>query len=281
TPAASGDWMSRSVPTPGPFGAPSPAPFSSYPYTPGPSSSYDSAPTPSSNNFPSTPAASSSLGSGTGQGGLGSSNGGPSSVATPGAAPAASSARMQSVPTPGANQMPQTPAGGPTAPMTPASHFPQTPFMPTGGDYSSAGQISGYGSSTGGSQGSSGPSYDWATTDIEVKVSAGKDGSSFEGGQYNDQTGKMIKVPARNALSSMALCDVRLLSDGKVLQIPVQFLKPVAPLKNDGVKVLAGEHRGALGTLMGVDVQDGIVSLRGENMYKVLTMSVLGKHLAD
>ncbi|KAG0356522.1 transcription elongation factor spt5, partial [Gamsiella multidivaricata] len=34
TPAASGDWMNRSVPTPGPFGAPSPAPFANYPYTP-------------------------------------------------------------------------------------------------------------------------------------------------------------------------------------------------------------------------------------------------------
>ncbi|KAF9280240.1 transcription elongation factor spt5 [Mortierella alpina] len=294
TPAASGDWMNRGVPTPGPFGAPSPAPFSSYPYTPGPSSSYDSAPTPSSNNFPSTPAASSSLGSGGGQGGHhAGSNGGAhgASVATPGATPGASNARLQSISTPGANQTPQTPAGGPSAPMTPASHFPQTPFMPTGGDYSgmdshhghSGGQVPGYGSGAG-AQGSAGPSYDWATTDIEVKISTGKDGSSYEGGKYNDVSGRTVKIPPRSALSSMAMCDVRLLSgpdDRKVIQIPVQYLKPVAPLKNDGVKVLSGEHRGALGTLMGVDVQDGIVSLRGENMYKVLTMSVLGKYLGE
>ncbi|KAG0202381.1 transcription elongation factor spt5 [Mortierella sp. GBA30] len=293
TPAASGDWMNRSVPTPGPFGAPSPAPFSSYPYTPGPSSTYDSAPTPSSNNFPSTPAASSSLSAGQGSGHPNSSNGGgahiTSSVATPGATPGASSARLQSMPTPGAGQTPQTPAGGPSAPMTPASHFPQTPFMPTGGDYSGMDshhgptQVPGYGSGSAQST-AMGPSYDWATTDIEVKISTGKDGSSFEGGKYNDQTGRTIKIPPRSALSSMAMCDIRLLSgpdDRKVIQIPVQYLKPVAPLKNDGVKVLSGEHRGALGTLMGVDVQDGIVSLRGENMYKVLTMSVLGKYLGE
>jgi len=162
--------------------------------------------------------------------------------------------------------------------------------MPTGGDYSGmdshghGSQVPGYGSGAGGANASSGPSYDWATTDIEVKITAGKDGSSFEGGKYNDMLGRTIKVPPRNSLSSMSLCDVRLLTgpdERKVIQVPVQYLKAVAPLKNDGVKVLSGEHRGALGTLMGVDVQDGIVSLRGENMYKVLTMSVLGKYIGE
>ncbi|KAG0330398.1 transcription elongation factor spt5 [Dissophora globulifera] len=283
TPAASGDWMNRSVPTPGPFGAPSPAPYSSYPYTPGPSSNYDSAPTPSSNNFPQTPAASSSLGSGSHAGSNGNSHA--ASVATPGATPGASNSRLQSIATPGA---PQTPAGGPSAPMTPASHFPQTPFMPTGGDYSGmdshghGGQVPGYGSGVGGAGTAAGPSYDWVTIDIEVRISTGKDGSSFSDGKYNDRSGRTMKVPSINALSSMALCDVKLSSgadEGKVVQVPVQFLKAVAPQKNDGVKVLAGEHIGALGTLMGVDVQDGIVSLRGENMYKVLTMSMLGKYV--
>ncbi|KAH7036501.1 hypothetical protein BKA57DRAFT_540026 [Linnemannia elongata] len=283
TPAASSDWMNRSVPTPGPFGAPSPAPFTNYPYTPGPNSSYDSAPTPSGSNFPSTPAASSSLGSGPGHGASGSGSSLGTNVATPGATPGA---RMQSIATPGALQTPQTPAGGPSAPMTPASHFPQTPFMPTGGDYSGmdshghSGQVPGYGSAAGGAA-ATGPSYDWLATDIEVRIGAGKDGSQFEGGKYQDQSARTIKIPPRSALSSMALCDVRLLSDDRMIQVPAQYLKTVAPLKNDGVKVLSGEHRGALGTLMGVDVQDGIVSLRGENMYKVLTMSVLGKYLGD
>lgn len=280
TPAANNDWMSRGVPTPGPFGAPSPAPYSSYPYTPGPSSTYESAPTPS-NNFPSTPAASSSLGSSHGHHGGSGSLG---SVATPGATPGANS-RMQSVATPGAQLTPQTPAG-PSAPMTPASHFPQTPFMPTGGDYSGmdshhgSSQAPGYGSGGGaGASLASGPSFEWATQDIEVKISTGKDGSSFEGGKYNEQSARTVRVPPRSALSATAVCEVRLLADQKDISIPVQYLKRVAPAKNDGVKVLMGEHRGALGTLMGVDVQDGIVSLRGENMYKVLTMSVLGKYL--
>ena len=125
----------------------------------------------------------------------------------------------------------------------------------------------------------SGPSFEWATQDIEVKISTGKDGSSFEGGKYNEQSARTVRVPPRSALSATAVCEVRLLADQKDISIPVQYLKRVAPAKNDGVKVLMGEHRGALGTLMGVDVQDGIVSLRGENMYKVLTMSVLGKYL--
>jgi len=157
--------------------------------------------------------------------------------------------------------------------------------MPTGGDYSGmdshhSGHVPGYGSGASGAA-ASGPSYDWLVTDIEVRISAGKDGSTFDGGRYQDMSARTIKIPPRSALSSMALCEVRLLSEDKVLQVPAQYLKLVAPLRNDGVKVLSGEHRGALGTLMGVDVQDGIVSLRGENMYKVLTMSVLGKYLGD
>lgn len=286
TPAAGNDWMNRGVPTPGPFGAPSPAPFSGYPYTPGPSS-YESAPTPSGNNFPATPAASSSLGSGAGRGS--NSNGtSQSSVATPGATPGAGS-RLQSIPTPGAVQTPQTPAAGSVAPMTPASHFPQTPFMPTGGDYSGMDSHSGHGGSGSGygsgssSSASSGPSYDWSTLDIEVKVVAGPDGS-FENGRYNDMIARTVKMPRGSNIPGSSMCDIKFVSgneERKVISLPIQNLRPTVPAKNDGVRVLAGEHRNATGTLMGVDVQDGIVSLRGENMYKVLNMSVLGKFLGE
>ncbi|KAG0060035.1 hypothetical protein BGZ89_012603 [Linnemannia elongata] len=60
-----------------------------------------------------------------------------------------------------------------------------------------------------------------------------------------------------------------------MVQVTAQYLKTVAPLKNDGVKVLSGEYRGALCILTAVDVYNGIVKLRGDNMYKVSTISIL------
>ncbi|KAF9279571.1 hypothetical protein BGZ88_012680 [Linnemannia elongata] len=62
-----------------------------------------------------------------------------------------------------------------------------------------------------------------------------------------------------------------------MIQVTAQYLKTVAPLKNDGFKVLSGEYRGALCILTAVDVYNGIVKLRGDNMYKVLTISILAK----
>ncbi|OAQ28530.1 hypothetical protein K457DRAFT_20089 [Linnemannia elongata AG-77] len=62
-----------------------------------------------------------------------------------------------------------------------------------------------------------------------------------------------------------------------MVQVTAQYLKTVAPLKNDGVKVLSGEYRGALCILTAVDVYDGIFKLRGENTYKVLAISVLAQ----
>ncbi|KAG0222755.1 transcription elongation factor spt5 [Actinomortierella wolfii] len=278
TPAASGDWMARNnVTTPaGGFAAPSPAPYSGYPYTPGPSG-YDSAPTPSSSShFPSTPAASGASARSS-SGGAGSQ-----SVSTPaaGGASGSSSSSRNAAQTPGANAAPQTPAGASATPMTPASHFPQTPFMPTGGDYSS-GMDHHHADS---SSQSSTSNVDWVTTDIEVRVTAGSGGSSFEDGKYNDMVGRMIRVPARSALSPTAKCDVRLMGgseDGKVISVPIQNLEPVKPVKNDQVKVLTGQHRGNLGALMGVDGEDAIVCFRGENMYNVLTMPALGKYLGQ
>ncbi|KAK5822297.1 hypothetical protein F5H01DRAFT_363527 [Linnemannia elongata] len=60
-----------------------------------------------------------------------------------------------------------------------------------------------------------------------------------------------------------------------MFQVTAQYLKRVTPLKNDGVKVLSGEYRGALCILTAVDVYDGIVKLRGDNTYKVLAISIL------
>ncbi|KAG0262211.1 transcription elongation factor spt5 [Actinomortierella ambigua] len=297
TPAAGGDWMSRNnVATPaGGYAAPSPAPYSGYPYTPGPSG-YDSAPTPSSSNhFPSTPAASGSAarsGGGSGAGGAGGAGAGAgaggASVATPATggmsggsgSSAASGSGRNAAQTPGANAAPQTPAGASATPMTPASHFPQTPFMPTGGDYSSGMDHHHHGD---GSNQSSTSHVDWVATDIEVRVTGG---ASYEDGKYHEMVGRMIRVPARSAVSATAKCDVRLSSsggseDGKVIQVPIQYLEAVKPIKNDSVKVLTGQHRGNLGTLMGVDGEDAIVCFRGENMYNVLTMPALGKYLGQ
>ncbi|KAG0376633.1 hypothetical protein BGX24_007464 [Mortierella sp. AD032] len=261
--------MNSSVPTPGTCDTPSPAPFGNCAYTPGPNSSYDTAPIPSGDIFPSTSAASSSVGSGAGHGASSNGDSLGANLVTPGATPGA---RMQSIATPGSLQFFRNPQSIPL--FTPLLYYRYYNCSGMGSHHGHYGQAPGYGSAAIGVA-MSGSSYDWSASVME------KDGSQFEGGKYKDQSARTIKIPPRCALSSMALCHVRLLSDDRMVLIPAQYLKTVAPVKNDGVKVLAGEHSGSLGTLIGVDVHGGVVRLRGENMFNVLLMSTLGKYLGD
>ncbi|KAK3840820.1 MAG: hypothetical protein J3R72DRAFT_511251 [Linnemannia gamsii] len=245
---------------------PSPAPFGNYAYTPGPNSSYDSAPKPNGDNFPSIPAASSSVGSGAGHGASSNGDSLGANLVTPGATPGA---RMQSIATPGSHQTPQKPTGGSSAPMTPASHFSQAPSMPIGGrDYS--GDILGYSSCLNlrpprlhlchqahplSPSLSAWPSprhsyitpfafymYKYPPSPLHCYYNCSGMGSHH--GHYGQApgygsaaNGVAMSGPSYDWLvTDIEVC----IGDDRMVLIPAQYLKTVAPVKNDGDQGLGG-----------------------------------------
>ncbi|GAA5800987.1 hypothetical protein HPULCUR_006427 [Helicostylum pulchrum] len=163
-------------------------------------------------------------------------------------------AAMMSAPTPG-SYLPTTP--GNFMPTTPATGLPQTPFMPTGGDY---GHIE--------DQGDQGED-NWPIEEIEVKL------KRSQGDAQQGQIGRIVTV---NRNSRKCLVD---LEDGQQnVDMSFEYLEPVRPSKKDNVRIILGEHRGELGSLVGVDSHDGIVRLRGDGTgYKILSMSSVAKYV--
>ncbi|KAI8377967.1 uncharacterized protein BYT42DRAFT_572337 [Radiomyces spectabilis] len=204
--------------------APSPAPYPQTPaanFAPTPfedaPTPYDTAPTPGANLIPATPAA--------------------LSAPTP-------AAHMLSAPTPGSY-----------LPTTPATTIPQTPFMPSGGDY---GHIDEAENNT----------ADWPIEEIEVRVISGGHGAN------KGQLGSVIQVNM-NART----CKLNLLDNNTSATLPFDSIEPVRPSKKDNVKIILGEHRGELGSLIGVDSHDGIVRIRGGGGgFKIMGMTSLGKY---
>ncbi|KAI9354739.1 hypothetical protein BD770DRAFT_412111 [Pilaira anomala] len=174
---------------------------------------------------------------------------------TPGAGlipPTPAATAMMSAPTPG-NYLPTTP--GNFMPTTPAAGLPQTPFMPTGGDY---GYVE--------DQGDQGED-NWPIEEIEVKLKRG------QGDAEQGQVGKIVTVNrnSRKCLVSLA--------NGQKVDMSFDYLEPVRPVKKDNVRIILGEHRGELGSLVGVDSHDGIVRLRGDSTgYKILSMNSVAKY---
>lgn len=63
------------------------------------------------------------------------------------------------------------------------------------------------------------------------------------------------------------------------MDIPYDNIEPVRPSKKDNVKIILGDYRGELGSLIGVDSHDGIVKLRGDGSgFKILSMSSVAKY---
>ncbi|KAI7872532.1 hypothetical protein BDF14DRAFT_1873164 [Spinellus fusiger] len=176
-----------------------------------------------------------------------------------------------SAPTPGANMIPATPAAlsapTPVAHMlsapTPGNYMPttpgisaQTPFMPSGGDYHHVEDED---------QDDTG---DWPIEEIEVRVTANH-GRATEG-----QLASIVSVN-----TGSRTCTILLSSNDSHADVPFDRLEPVRPSKKDDVKVILGEHRGELGSLIGVDSHDGIVRLRGDmSGFKIMGMSSVGKY---
>lgn len=162
-------------------------------------------------------------------------------------------AAMMSAPTPG-SYLPTTP--GNFMPTTPATGLPQTPFMPTGGDY---GHVE--------DQGDQGED-NWPIEEIEVKL------KRSQGDAQQGQLGKIVTVN-RNSRK----CLVSLLDNHQKVDMSFDYLEPVRPSKKDNVRIILGEHRGELGSLVGVDSHDGIVRLRGDGSgFKILSMNSVAKY---
>src|SRR5690606_21982604 len=146
-----------------------------------------------------------------------------------------------------------------STPMTPANHFPQTPFMPSGGDYRGIDMYNSGGQGAGSSSDADGDSSgrrangagaaSWVTTDIEVEIVPSADGGSFEGGRYNNMTGRLMEVLNNNSQNTPATCKVKLNQDDNrtTITISAKYLEPVKPTNGDGVKILSGLHQGGIG----------------------------------
>ncbi|KAK9768889.1 transcription elongation factor spt5 [Basidiobolus ranarum] len=156
------------------------------------------------------------------------------------------------------------PTPAPLAPVTPApSSYPQTPSMPSGGDFSRVhDDIHDI------------LDQDWATRDIHVRIVSNRHtGQKYQAGNFDQQSAR-IRYVNRGGES----CDIVLEGSNDKLSLPVDYIEPVKPNKRDKIKVMGGEFKGQVGTLIGIDGQDGIVKLEGGKDFKILNMNGLAKY---
>ncbi|XP_069689905.1 transcription elongation factor SPT5-like isoform X2 [Periplaneta americana] len=90
---------------------------------------------------------------------------------------------------------------------------------------------------------------DWLTIDIEVLV---KDCHSDAG--LRGQTGVVRGI-------SGTMSSIFLPAEDRVVNIFQEYLEPVAPKRSDQVKVILGDDREAVGCLLSIDCEDGVVKL--------------------
>lgn len=57
------------------------------------------------------------------------------------------------------------------------------------------------------------------------------------------------------------MCAVFLPAEDRVVNLVCEQLEPVVPTRGDKVKVVLGENREAVGTLISIDNQEGVVQL--------------------
>lgn len=75
-------------------------------------------------------------------------------------------------------------------------------------------------------------------------------------------------------------CVVNVYSSNEKVDIPFDCIEPTRPSKKENVRIIAGEHRGEFGNMIGVDAQDGIVRLKGDSTgFKFLNMVTVGKYV--
>ena len=107
---------------------------------------------------------------------------------------------------------------------------------------------------------------DWYTPDILVVINKLHDEKELVGEQ-----GVIRSVVGTN------LCNVWIQKLEKVCSVAGNALQPVAPEKDDKVKVIQGEDRDNIGTLISIDGYDGIVRMEQDKQLKILHLRYLGK----
>lgn len=176
-------------------------------------------------------------------------------------------------PSPGYN--PSTPgyqAGGPYTPQTPGNMYGSDPsYSPYQQSPSPSGYPAGYLSTpspVGYSPAGAPPSPfnpgtpgagleslgDWHTTDIEVRI---RDSHEDEG-----LIGQTVVI--RGITGGM--CSVFLPLEGRVVNVDCEHLEPIVPQRGDTVKVIMGENREAVGQLLSIDNQDGVVRFKKDEL---------------
>jgi transcription elongation factor SPT5 len=90
---------------------------------------------------------------------------------------------------------------------------------------------------------------EWQTTDIEVRIRDTHDDAGLSG-----QTGVIRGI-------SGGMCSVFLPDEDRVVNIVSEHLEPIVPQRSDQVKVILGEDREAVGQLLSIDNQEGVVKL--------------------
>ena len=100
---------------------------------------------------------------------------------------------------------------------------------------------------------------DWLTIDIEVLIKPSRTGSSFKDGSLDG-----LKALIRGVESSRT-ARVIVLTTRNFESIPIDSLEPVPPEKRGALKVVTGEYKAQIGTLIGIDDKDGIVQLNNSS----------------
>lgn len=138
-------------------------------------------------------------------------------------------------------------AGGYLGTPSPVGHSPRSPYEP-------------------GTPGApdAPPPADWPAADVEVRVRAAHDDDALQG-----QAGVVRGVSA-------SMCAVYLPLEDRVVNVLGELLEPVVPQSGDRVKVIAGEDREAVGQLISIENQEGVVKF-GTDDIKIMQLRHLCK----
>ncbi|XP_046400146.1 transcription elongation factor SPT5 isoform X2 [Ischnura elegans] len=147
----------------------------------------------------------------------------------------------QTSPSPSAAYGTPSPLG--YSPMTPGASSPYNPQTPGAGMEQAA-------------------LVEWHTTDIEVRIKDTHDDPGLTG-----QTGVINGISGGN-------CSVFLPEEDRVVNIVSDHLEPIVPQRGDQVKVIMGEDREAVGQLLSIDNQEGVVKLAQDEV-KMLQLRFL------
>lgn len=105
---------------------------------------------------------------------------------------------------------------------------------------------------------------EWHTTDIEVRVRDGCRDEALAG-----QQGSVKSISGH-------MCTVYLFEEDRTVNLVADELLPVVPMRGDRVKVILGDDREAVGALLSIDNQEGVVQLTNGQV-KMLQLRYLCK----